>query len=214
MGKLHTIFNLSGKVGDYVYYTLNGKRVARRIAKKKRGPKSQGEKERLLHNKDFGKASRAGKFLRGALYEELLLLHDRYVYQRVNRLMAQLFLCDPAVPGERLVAAGLMTKEGQALFSRFLFHQKPIPYPQLIKATRAAGQLCHEFSGISSGSLELVELQINFSNGQFRKYGHRIEELPADGCIMLKRKFRSRKGYTDIVMVSGDGFLQGAVVTE
>ncbi len=214
MGKTHSPIKVNGKVGNDVHYMLNGIPVVRRMAKKKRGPKSKGEKERLLYNRDFGKASKAGKFLRRALEEELQLLKDRYVYQRVNRLSAQLFLCDPAAPGERLVAAGLATSEGQALFSSFVFHHKKVPYPQLKKAIRKPGKLCLEFSGISPNRAEVLELQVNFSNGAFRKHAHHLAELPADGSIVIKRIFRSRKGFTDLVMVSGEKFLQGVVVTE
>src|SRR5690606_17463669 len=132
MGKYHTLFTISGKVGGYVYYVLNGKQVVRKAAGKRKGAKTKGEEERVLYNTEFGRASAAGKVLRQALSEELLILSDRYLYQRVNRLMLQLRSFDPCAPGDRAVAGGLHTKDGQALLAGFHFHKKYAPFPMLL----------------------------------------------------------------------------------
>src|SRR5690606_19072460 len=136
MGKYHTLFTISGKVGGYVYYVLNGKQVVRKAAGKRKGAKTKGEEERVLYNTEFGRASAAGKVLRQALAEELLKLNDRYLYQRVNRLMLQLRSLDPCASGERTVAGGLDTEDGQALLAGFLFHKTHASSPKLLSAQR------------------------------------------------------------------------------
>lgn len=212
MGKFHTLFKISGKVGGYVYYVLNGKQVVRKAAGKRKGAKTKGEEERVLYNTEFGRASAAGKVLRQALAEEVLKLNDRYLYQRVNRLMLQLRSFDPCAPGERTVAGGLETEDGQALLAGFLFHKKHAAFPKILSAKRKGTQLKIEVSEVSHKPTEVLEVQINFEKGVFRKHQHSCPDGIAEREVIVKRQFRSRKGFTDLVMISGDGFLQGAVI--
>ncbi|MDF0720824.1 hypothetical protein P0M11_12520 [Kaistella sp. PBT33-4] len=214
MGKFHTLFTISGKVGGYVYYLLNGKQVVRKAAGKRKGPKTQGEEERVLYNTEFGRASAAGKVLRQALAEELLKLNDRYLYQRVNRLILQLRSFDPWAPGERTAAGGLDTEDGQALLAGFHFHKKYAAFPKILRATRKGTQLRVEVSEVSPRPTEMLEVQINFNKGIFRKHSHSYPDGIAVREVIVKRQFRSRKGFTDLVMISGDAFLQGVVISE
>ena len=213
MGKVHSILRLSGKVGDYVYYTLHGKKVVRKAAQKRRGPKTEGEKARTLQNSEFGKAAAAGKALRGALAEECRKLHDRYLYQRVNRLMPQLRSCDEAAAGSRTAAGGLATAAGQELLACFLFHKKRVNFPRLLKATRQRGTLLLQYKTAEPMPATLLEVQINFKNGAFRRHEHPFPQGLPDGAVTVKRKFRSKKGFTDLLLISGKGFLQGVVIT-
>lgn len=213
MGKVHSILRLSGKVGDYVYYTLNGKKVVRKAAKKRRGPKTEGEKARALQNAEFGKASVAGKALRTALAEECRGLNDRSLYRRVNRLMPQLRSCDPAAAGSRTAARGLATAAGQELLACFLFHKKRVNFPQVLNATRQGGTLTVQHMAAESVPATLLEVQINFENGAFRRHEHPFPQGLPDGAVTVKRKFRSKKGFTDLLLISGKGFLQGVVIT-
>ena len=41
MGKVHSLFAMSGKIGDYVFYELNGQQIMRKKPAKKKGPKTQ-----------------------------------------------------------------------------------------------------------------------------------------------------------------------------
>lgn len=214
MGKVHSIFKVSGKVGDYVYYMLNGKPVVRKAAAKGKGPKTKGEQERALYNREFGKVSAAGKVLRQALAEEVAVLNDRYLYQGVNGLMMQLRNFDPAAKGERRVAGGLSTEQGQAAMARFQFHKKRMHFPELLRATRQGGKLLLQVANSTPIPFGLLEMQINFDQGVFRKHRHSYPDGLAEGSVLIKRQFRSRKGFTDLVFVSGEGFLQGVVVAE
>src|SRR5690606_12874659 len=213
MGKFHTLFKISGKVGGYVYYVLNGKQVVRKAAGKRKGAKTKGEEERVFYNTEFGRASAAGKVLRRALAEEDLKLNDRYLYQRVNRLMLQLRSFDPCAPGERTVAGGLDTDDGRALLAGFLFHKKHAAFPKILSAKRKGTQVRIEVSEVSHKPMELLEVQINFNKCIFRKHSHSYPDGIAERSMVLKRQFRSRKGYSDLILISGKGFLQGRVLT-
>lgn|SRR5690606_27732316 len=213
MGKLHSIFKINGKVGDFVYYTLNGKPVVRKAAGKRKGPKSKNDQARTLNSIEFGKASVAGKILRQALTEDVLKLNDRYLYQRVNRLVMQLRILDSRAPGNRTVAGGLLTKEGEAIMAAFEFHKKPVDFPKLRSATHQGSTLRIVVAVVSNKPSELLEVQVNFDKGLFRKHYHSFPNGLSERIVDLKRKFRSRKGYTDFVIVSGKGFLQGVVLT-
>ena len=193
MGKFHTLFTVSGKVGGYVYYVLNGKQVVRKAAGKKKGPKTQGEEERVLYNTEFGRASAAGKVLRQALAEEVLKLNDRYLYQRVNRLMLQLRSLDRAAPGERTVAGGLDTKDGQALLAGFHFHKKYAAFPKILRATRKGAQVRVEVSEVSPRPTELLEVQINFNKGVFRKHSHSYPDGIALREVIVKKTVQKQK---------------------
>lgn len=206
--------DLYGKVAGDVYYRLKGKPVKRKLPKKRQGPKTQGEEKKALYAKDFGHASAAGKVLRQALAEELGRLHDRYLYQHVNGLVTQLRNFDPAAPGERTVAGGLATEEGRTALADFLFHKKHGDFPNLLRATREGSQLSIEVSQISSKPTELLEVQVNFDKGKFRRHSHSYPNGIAECEVVFKRQFRSRKGFTDLVLVSGEKFLQGVVLTE
>ena len=212
MGKLHSIFSVRGKVGQYVYYKLNGKEIVRRAAGKRKGPMTKGERERALLNKEFGKASTAGKYLRRVLGEELEILNEQYFYQRLNKLMMQLRNCDPAAPGERKVAEGMVTEKGQKYFSGFLFHKKVIPFSKLMRAESKGNQLYIEVSDPIAFPSEFLEIQINFDNGKFRKFSHTIPTNLKVHEFELKRKFRNRKGFINLLFISGKGFLHGRVV--
>ena len=104
MGKVNSIFKVSGKLGDYVFYELNGKQVVRKAAGKKRGPKSEAQKKNEVQNTEFAKASSAGKFLRAGLAEECRRMNDRYLYRKVNKLMLELKAADGAEKGQRTPA--------------------------------------------------------------------------------------------------------------
>lgn len=214
MGKVHSIFGINGKLGDYVFYELNGQPVVRKVAEKKKNPKTEAQKIVLQQNTEFGKASAAGKALRIALATECEHLTDRYLYQRVSQLMLKLKSCDTTPHGLRTVAGGLTTKEGQYLLSSFNFHTKQKNFPQLLSAERRGGHLFLTISSDNAMNARIVELQINFETGKFRWQVHVLPETEKEDVFILKKQFRQKKGFTDIVMISGEGFLQGVVVKE
>lgn len=214
MGKVHSIFGVTGKLGEYVFYRLNGKEIVRRAATKKKGPKTSAQQTVVEHNTEFGKASAAGKFLRIALAEECGRLHDPYLYQRVSKLMLSLKSCDPAPNGQRTAAGGLATPEGRYLLAGFNFHQKQVNFSKLLQALRIEGQLNLNFSPARKLPETIIELQLSFDTGKFRRHVHPFPENHERGTLMLKKQFRNKKGFTDLLLISGDGGLQGVAVTD
>lgn len=214
MAKVHSIFEINGKLGDYVFYKLNGKKVMRKVGAKKRGPKSEGLKRNALQNSEFGKASTAGKFLRTALKEECQRLNDRYLYWRVTQLMLRLKAADGAEPGLRTAGGGLCTPKGLVLMRDFRFHKKYGSFPKLLSADRQGGTAVLHLSPslISVGGI--TELQINLNNGHFRKHVHPVPETSAPNRMEVSLNFRRKKDFTELLLIWGDGFLQGVVVQE
>ncbi|MBU4539195.1 MAG: hypothetical protein L6264_04995 [Weeksellaceae bacterium] len=214
MGKVHSIFGVTGKLGEYVFYRLNGKEIVRRAAAKKKGPKTPAQQTVVKQNTEFGKASAAGKFLRTALAEECAKLNDRYLYQRISKLMLSLKSFDPAPNGQRTVTGGLATPEGQHVLACFNFHKKHADFSKLLQAVRSEGQLHLSFSLSGNPAETIIELQLDFHSGKFRRHVHTFREGYERGKLMLKKQFRSKKGFTDLLLISGDGYLQGVVVGE
>lgn len=212
MGKVHSLFGMSGKIGDYVFYELNGQQIMRKKPAKKKGPKTQAQKEVLLQNTEFGIASTAGKTLRLALAEECTRFHDPYLYQRVSRLMLHIKSCDPAPNGLRTVSGGLATDAGQELFARFHFQKKQKDFPHLRDTHFEKGQLHCDLSLPTNYPFTLIELQINFEKGQFRRAEHLITDAKNNEILIVKKTLRAKKGFVDFLMIAGEGFLQGVVV--
>ena len=212
MGKVHSLFGMSGKIGDYVFYELNGQQIMRKKPAKKKGPKTQAQKVVLLQNTEFGRASAAGKTLRLALAEECTRFHDPYLYQRVSQLMLRIKSCDPAPIGLRTVSGGLATDAGQELFSQFHFQKKQKDFPHLRDTHFEKGQLHCGLSLPTNHPFTLIELQINFEKGQFRRAEHVITDAKNNEILIVKKDLRAKKGFVDFLMISGASFLQGVVV--
>ena len=212
MGKVHSLFGMSGKIGDYVFYELNGQQIMRKKPAKKKGPKTQAQKEALLQNTEFGRASTAGKTLRLALAEECNRLYDPYLYQRVSRLMLHIKSCDPAPNGLRTVSGGLATDAGQELFARFHFQKKQKDFPHLRDTHFEKGQLHCDLSLPTNHPFTLIELQINFEKSLFRRAEHVITDAKNNETLIVKKALRAKKGFVDFLMISGVSFLQGMVV--
>ena len=208
MGTYHSIFKLSGKVGDQVFYMLNGKPVVRRLPKKKKGAKSSARQEVAKTNSEFGKASAAGKILRTALAEEFGALNDRLLYQNINRLMLALKACDGAQPGEKTVQGGVVTAEGAALLADFTFIKTRADVPQLKSAVVGRNGVRVELCNRNSAGCSLTELQINFDNGKFRKH---TVLFPDDRVWTFRKKFRRKKGFITLFFLHGNGGLSGVV---
>lgn len=214
MGKARSIFEISGKVGDFVFYTLHGKQVVRSVPAKKNNVSKQLNPIVAAQNTEFGKASAANKFLRHALAEECKKLSDRYLYQRISKLMLTLKSFDHSPKGFRTVAGGLSTEAGQRFLSGYNFHKKGGNFPQILHAERHGGALQLEIFSDAIGACTITELQIDFENGKFRRHDHVLPEIGLEDLIIVKKQFRSKKGFSDLVFVSGERFLQGCLVVE
>lgn len=162
MATYHSIFEISGKLGDEVFYLLNGKRVVRKIGKRKKDDKSEGLQKVVKQNTEFGKASAAGKFFRQSMKEELDCLNDRYLYQKINKLMLNIKNCDLAVAGEKTVKGGLGTPEGATLLADFNFIRSKKAFPKLLFVKTLKTGLRANLSSVPVCDCQLIELQINF----------------------------------------------------
>ncbi|MBW8362132.1 MAG: hypothetical protein K0M56_08110 [Kaistella sp.] len=212
MGKVKAIFKLSGKVGDYVFYKMNGKQVVRKAAAKKKGPKTAAQENSAHLPSEFGEASTDGKTLRTALAEECSGLKDRQLYYRVAKLMVALKSEDPAPKSERTAAGGMATAAGREIFSSFSFQKKPENFPRLFGAERQNCGISLQLSAAGTSKIAITEVQIHFKTKKFRRQVHPLPVPNASGDLVLSKTFRPKKGFTELLMISGDGFLQGVVV--
>lgn len=212
MGKVTSTRKFKGKVGNEVYYILNGEKIVRQVAKKRKGPKTQAQKNNELNNTEFAKASSAGKNLRNALDEECQRLNDRYLYQSVNKLMLELKACHIAEKGLKTPTGGLETPKGQTIMRDFKFHKKYGSFPKLNSATRLECNATLQLSANQSKIIGITELQVNLETGDSRKHVHPTPVISPQNTAELKLNFRRKKGFTEFLFIWGEKFLQGVVV--
>lgn len=197
-----------------MFYELNGKPVVRIKAKKKKGAKSTAQKENEKKNSEFALVSKAGKYFRASLEEECTLLGDRYLYQRINKLFLTIKNCDTAEVGSRTLAGGLATEEGAKIFSAFRFARKNKSSGRLGTVSVKGADVELGLSGADLRAFQIVELQIDFSSGKFRRSTHDFSLETSPGMLNFKRNFRSKKGYTEIFLLKDEVLLSGLVFNE
>lgn len=203
---------LHGKVGDDVYYVLNGRQVKRKVCAPRKGPKTEGMKISEKHAAEFGKASSAGKNLRSALAKECERLEDRHLYQRVNALMTKLKNCDASPVGSRTAGAALRTDDGRKLLDHFTFHRHLKKFPRLLSAAIQEAHIEIMIEPYRKTGIMVTVLQINLISGDFRRYE---TEMPSQGGgkpFVMRKEFRAKKGFTELAFISGPDFLQGVVI--
>lgn len=202
---------LHGKLGNEVYYVLNGKQVKRKVCSPRKGPKTEGMKISEKHSAEFGKASSSGKHLRSALAKECQCLQDRYLYQRVNSLMCKLKNFDSAPVGNRTANGGLQTPAGQNLFAQSIFHHTDKDRQALVKAVIGKLGIALHFISSPKPNLHIIILQINLETGDYRRHdGGLLSVLPGESTV-IKNNYPSKKGYMNMIFVSGKSFLQGVL---
>lgn len=200
MATYQSIFNVEGKLGDYVFYKLNGKTVVRRKAQKKKGKKSTAQKNNEKKNSEFAEVMKSGKYFRIAMGEDYQHVGDVFLYQRMNSLFLSIKNCDPAEEGSRTIAGGLATAKGKKLLSKFRFPKKK-SYPQISWGSKQGNALCFELNKPFKTSFCLTELQIDFSRGKFRKHNHSVSPTDEMGNFCIQKYFRKKKGYTELYLL-------------
>lgn len=208
MAKVDNNGNWHGKLGDYVYYVRNGKQMRRSLPTPQKGPKTEGMKKNALNATEFGTAAMISKHLRNALEQECRLLEQPYLYQRLNALIIQVKNCDPAPFGSRTPQGGLETAEGKTLFNRFTFHHHCRKFPQLLTATLRGSQMEVVIKPFRT-DIFLTELQINLMTGDFRRHDYPLTLADQKKQVIIKKKFRAKKGYTNFIFIAGKDSLQG-----
>lgn len=214
MAKVTSLIDLNGKVGNYVYYKLRGKKVVRTISTKKKDPDKPASLILVQQNMEFGKASSANKLLRTAMIEEFNKLHVQYLNEHLSKLMMKLKSFDSAPSGSRTVAGGLTTENGQNFLRSFNFHKKSGHFPRILKAANYNGVLHLDLSTTENTDVSFTELQIDFENETFRRHVHVMPETGQQGKVILEKQFKFKKGFTDLVFIHGKKFLQGCSVIE
>lgn len=203
MGKVNSIFNISGGLGDYVFYTLNGKQVVRRKAAKKQGPKSVAQKKVKVLNEEFGRVSSAVKLFREALSAEVLALSNPGLHGALMKVLLGVKNEDPAEKGGRTVVGGLATEKGQALFQAFRFPKGGKAQLRMLGAAREGSRVRLQGLGLVPGPVTVIELQLNFETGKFRRAEHILAGNMSGRVAEVTRNLRSRKGYGEFWVAVG-----------
>lgn len=211
MAKIDENGNLHGKLGDYVYYVLNGKQLRRSFPTSTKGPKTEGMKKSALFATEFGTCALTSKYLRKALEQECANLGERYLSQQVNAVLFQIKNCDPAPVGSRTPVGGLETHEGKALFNSFTFHQHRRKFPKILSAVLRGVEIEAVIKPFRA-DVSLTELQINLITGDFRRQDHHLTPADQKKSVIIKRTFRAKKGYTNFLFVAGNDSLHGVVL--
>lgn len=205
MGTYNSIFKINGKIGDYVFYTLNGRPVVRRVAAKKKGAKSKAQQENSKKNDEFAAVSTAGKHFRTAMAEAYTSIGDRYLYQRLNSLFLHIKNCDAGTAGARTVAGGLQTTEGQKLFENFRYLKGKSTDAVHISPMREPGHLSLTSSGKIPDRLEALELQVDLCTGKCRTATHPLLFESPKSPARTGRLYRRKKGYMHFVLLTRNG---------
>lgn len=124
MATFKNIKELEEKVGDLVFYNLNGKMVVRRKSGfSKEGFANNPNYKKVKENSsEFGHCSKSGKALRLALEPFLGDYEDRYLYQKFAKVMTQIKDLDTqSERGKRRIENGLKHQDALKLLTGFQF---------------------------------------------------------------------------------------------
>jgi len=113
---------IKGKIGDLVFYTLNGKPVVRRKSGfSKEGFENNPNYKRVKENStEFGHCSKSGKAIRVALEPYLGDCKDKYLYQKFAKVMTQIKDMDTVSgKGKRRIEKGLQSPEAIKILKNF-----------------------------------------------------------------------------------------------
>lgn len=201
-----------GKVGDYVYFVLDGKQCRRSAPGPRKGKLSEGLKKSGLFATEFGLASSAAKYLRTSLAQEFQQLGNPSLHHRFTAIVLQIKNLDPAPAGTRTFVGGLGTKAGKAHFSQSGFHQHQNKYPKLLSAVIRGTEIEATTEPYRRQSVTLTVLQINLESGDFQRYEYPLPTQSKGASMMLQKKFRSKKGHMELMFISSATFLQGVVM--
>ena len=211
MARVKSILNIKGSLGDYVFYTLNGKHVVRRKPVKKRGKKSAATEKVKVLNNEFSRVSSCSRLLRDALEPEVEALRNTALHSALMKMLLAVKNEDTADKGMRTVYGGLQTEKGRELFSAFRFQKHRKARPVLRSATRNVSTIELKFLGTLPKDSKILEVQLDVEAGKFRRAEHQLSVPEGSDTIVLKRQLRSRKGFTEFWFLSGEDFMNGVV---
>lgn len=212
MATVKSIFNIRGGLGDYVFYTLNGKQVARRKPAKKRDRKSETYAKVQVLNSEFAHVASCSKLIREALQPECAQLNNPALHSALMKTLLTIKNNDAAEKGFRTVVGGLSAEASCKIFREFRFQKHRKARPMLVSAKRKGSDIQLDFSRTVSEKTSLIELQLNFETGKFRRAEHAVEQPAGKNSMVLKRSLRSKKGFREFWFLSGEDFMNGAVI--
>ncbi len=124
MATYKSLIEITGKVGDLVFYTLNGKPVVRRKSGfSKEGFENNPNYKKVKENStEFGHCSKSGKLLRTTIEKFTGDFEDKYLYQKFAKVMTQIKDFDLQSPkGKRRIEIGLQNAEAMKVLTDFKF---------------------------------------------------------------------------------------------
>lgn len=165
MARYESIMKISGTIDNLVFYQLNGVNVVRR----KSGFNSADYKKKASYKKvrenssEFGHCSKSGKMLRNALYNYIAENGDKYLYQKVAKLMTEIKdLDDTSERGKRSVEKGLAKGEAGSLLKNFTFGNFENVKNDLLRSDSLFSVTIQNIAQNAADEIELVTLKPDF----------------------------------------------------
>lgn len=129
MAKYKSLFKVRGSIDDVNFYkTEDGYRMRSKPSISKERMKSDPAFERTReNNREFGNSATSGKILRRACLDLVSNAKDKKLASRLTQVMTQVKNADlTSVRGQRQVAVGILTPEGQLALKGFNFNRRSI----------------------------------------------------------------------------------------
>jgi len=153
---------IKGKIGDLVFYTLNGKPVVRRKSGfSKEGFENNPNYKRVKENStEFGHCSKSGKAIRVALEPYLGDCEDKYLYQKFAKVMTQIKDLDAVSgKGKRRIEKGLQNPEAIKFLKNFSWGKYPVIGENAISGNAMFTKSITLTKKLNANSAELITLK-------------------------------------------------------
>jgi len=124
MATYKSLVEIKGKVGDLVFYNLNGIPVVRRKSGfSKEGFENNPNYKKVRENSsEFGHCSKSGKLLRNTIESYTGDYEDKYLYQKFAKVMTQIKDFDTSSEkGKRRIEIGIQNSQALKLLTDFRF---------------------------------------------------------------------------------------------
>lgn len=207
MARYESIMKISGTIDNLVFYQLNGVNVVR----KKSGFNSADYKKKASYKKvrenssEFGHCSKSGKMLRNALHEYLAENGDKYLYQKVAKLMTEIKdLDDSSERGKRSVEKGLARNEANVLLQNFTFGNFENVRNDILRTDNLFSITIQNIVKITADEIELVTLKPDFVNYRTER---RSQIIPVNrsGTYEFDKHFENDEGLLYFVVLRKGG---------
>lgn len=177
MATYESLITINGKVGDMVFYNLNGKNVVRKKSgfNKNAFKKSPSYEKVRQNSSEFGHCSKVGKIIRQSLYPYINESGDALLYQKFAKLMTEIKNFDSAEKGKRTVRNGLATPQGKSLLTQFQFGEIPNIEGKAVVSSGLFGKNIEiNNEDILADQIVLISLKIDFENYSAENYEEEI----------------------------------------